>query len=89
MMAIDASIVLGTTSPVAQLVGCSVTSSRPLHISTFGVVVAIPFIVAIGYPASPTLWILLRAINGAILDFLFRVFFFFPAFQRLFLSVCP
>jgi hypothetical protein len=39
------------------------------------VVFAFPYIVAIGYPASPTLWVLVIAINCAVLSFVNISFF--------------
>src|SRR5215471_14120853 len=53
------------------------------------VVVAFPFIVVIGYPASSTLWVLIIAITSTVFNVMFYVFLLlFPALLGLFLSIC-
>src|SRR5215471_6735325 len=54
------------------------------------VVVTFPFIVAIGYPASSTLWVLLIAINNDVFDFMFCNAFYAlrDAFKSMLIDPC-
>ena len=64
-------IVIGFTA--VALVVRFATIAVVIAVRIASLFVSIPFIVAIGYPALPTLW---GAIDNARLSFIFQIFFF-------------